>query len=248
MALNAPVIGVSAADQRARWGYWDTQAALVPSAYLRALEACGAIPVLLCAPAAVAGEERRADTAASGVVGRIDALVLTGGADVDPALYGQDVHESTQNPEPARDAYELALLRECEQRGVPVLAICRGMQLLNVSRGGTLCQHLPDADGGPDHMLEAGSFTPRKVRVAEGSRLGVVLGKRRVVVPCHHHQAVDRLGEGLVVSAVAEDGVIEAVEDPTSRFLVAVQWHPEAGDDPSLFEALVRACEPRHPW
>lgn len=244
---SSPVIGVTAADQRARWGYWDTEAALVPAAYLRALEDSGAVPVVLAPPAAARDDVRSSEAAASDVVRRIDALVLTGGADVDPALYGQAVHESSQQPEPARDAYELALLRECGRQGVPVLAICRGMQLLNVSRGGSLCQHLPDAGDGIDHMPEPGSFSPRRVRVAEGSRLAAALGRADPVVPCHHHQAVERVGHGLRVSARAEDGVVEAIEDPTSNFLIAVQWHPEAGEDPSLFRALVRASESRYP-
>lgn len=198
--------------------------------------------MVLVAPAAAGHDERAAAASASVVSGRIDALVLTGGADVDPTRYGQSIHRSTQNPEPARDAYELALIRESERRRLPILAICRGMQLLNVSRGGSLCQHLPDTEGGPDHMPEPGSFSPRRVEVLERTRLAEVLGWVDSVVPCHHHQAVDRVGEGLVVSARAQDGVVEAVEDPASDFLVGVQWHPEAGEDPSLFEALVRAC------
>lgn len=245
MSPTPPLIGVSAADQRARWGHWHTEAVLVPASYVRSIEVSGAIPVVLAPPAGAACDARTAEIAASSVVGRIDALVLTGGADVDPALYGQEVHQSTQSPEPARDAYELALLRECERRGVPILAICRGMQLLNVWRGGSLCQHLPDAVGGVDHMPEPGSFSPRKVRVAEGSRLAGVLEPGDPIVPCHHHQAVERVGKGLVVSARAEDGVVEAVEDPRSKFLIGVQWHPEVGQDRSLFVALVQACGPR---
>jgi len=248
MSPNMPVIGVSAADQRARWGYWDTEAALVPAAYLRGIEAAGGVPVVLAPPAVAAGDEVAAGGFAEAAAERVDAIVLTGGADVDPARYGEPSHETTQSPEPARDAYELALLRECERRDVPVLAICRGMQLLNVSRGGSLCQHLPESEGAPEHMAKPGSFSPQRVLMAEGSRLARLLGRSEVIVPCHHHQAVELVGEGLVVSARAEDGVIEGVEDPRARFLIAVQWHPEAGEDPSLFEALVRACRTRSPW
>jgi len=239
-APGPPVVGITASDQQARWSYWDTTATLVPAAYVRTVASAGGIPVLLVPPLA-GGDARAARDAAAAILDRVDALVLTGGADVDPALYGQDPHEQCQSSDPDRDGYELSLLVECAARAVPVLAICRGMQLLNVSRGGTLVQHLPDLAGGPDHMPEAGAFAPRPVRVAKGSRLEAALGRNEAVVPCHHHQAVDRVGEGLVASAWADDGVIEALEDPQARFILAVQWHPEADGERSLFEALVKA-------
>jgi putative glutamine amidotransferase len=215
---------------------------LVPAAYVRALEMSGAVPLLLVPPSSGADDAKAPREAACAAAERLDAVVLSGGADLVPALYGEDPHEQTQRPEPARDAYELALLAACASRGMPVLAICRGMQLLNVSRGGTLVQHLPDLAGGPDHMPDPGSFVPRAVRVVEGSRLASVLGRTDPVVPCHHHQAVDRVGRGLVVSARSDDGVIEALEDPGSGFLLAVQWHPEVDRDHSLFDALAQAC------
>lgn len=244
MTRPRPVIGVTSSDQQARWGNWNTAATLVPTAYVRALETCGSIPVVLASPAAASSQSGEADKAANAVVERLDAVVMSGGADLDPTLYGEEPHDESQSPEPARDAYELALVRACARRGLPVLAICRGMQLLNVSRGGTLVQHLPDRLGAPDHMPEPGSFALRSVHVEPDSKLARVLGRTEAVVPCHHHQAVDRLGGGLIVSAMSEDGVVEALEDPVADFLVAVQWHPEVGQDRSLFEALVAACGP----
>ena len=240
--LAAPVVGITTSEQQARWGCWDTTATLVPADYVRRVEAAGAVAVLLPAPAAAAGDERAAAAAAATAVARLDGIVLTGGVDVDPARYGESSHEQTQSPDPARDVYELALVAECARSSKPLLAICRGMQLLNVARGGTLLQHLPDEAGRRDHMPDPGSFVPRSVRVVPGSRLAEVAKSTELVVPCHHHQAVGRVGEGLVVSAVCDDGVVEALEGPGPGFLLGVQWHPEAERDASLFDALVRAC------
>src|SRR5262245_47764786 len=168
----------------------------------------------------------------------LDGLLFSGGADLDPDLYGADAHAETDDPRRDRDAGELALLRAALERDLPTLAVCRGSQLLNVARGGDLVQHLPETLGDERHKEVAGTFSDHGVAVRAGSRLAGFVGDR-VPVKSHHHQGLGRLGEGLVEVAWAEDGTLEGVEDPTRRFAVGVLWHPEAGDDAALFEALV---------
>jgi putative glutamine amidotransferase len=168
----------------------------------------------------------------------LDAIVFSGGADVDPAAYGADPHPETDTPQARRDAGELALLRGALERDLPTLAICRGFQLLNVARGGDLVQHLPETVGHEDHRQVPGTFSEHPVEVKEGSRLASIVGATPGV-PSHHHQSVGRVGDGLVETAWAVDGTLEAVEDPTRRFAVGVQWHPEAGQDDRLFANLV---------
>lgn len=234
---DVPVVGVTAAVRdHVRYGAWDERAALVPDAYLEMVARAGAVPLVLAQVPGMAPEE-----AAELVAGRVDGVVLTGGVDVDPARYGQEAHGETQAPDPARDAFETALLSCAVARGLPVLAVCRGVQVLNVARGGTLHQHLPELVGHAGHMPVVGCYARHAVRVAPGSRLATALGAEGSEVPTHHHQGLDRLGRGLVPTAWAEDGVVEAVEDPGEDFVVGVQWHPEAGEDPSLFEAFVAA-------
>ncbi|HKH87889.1 MAG TPA: gamma-glutamyl-gamma-aminobutyrate hydrolase family protein [Acidimicrobiales bacterium] len=230
-----PVIGVTAYDEEASWGFWHKQASLVPAEYVRSLAAAGANPVILPVQ-----EEHEA--ALDSLVGRLDGLLFTGGPDVDPARYGAEPHPRSQQPRFQRDEAELALLAAAERSGVPVLAVCRGMQLLNVARGGTLVQHLPDVVGHEEHNPTPGAFSKHLVRIEEGSLLHQALGWRERYVPTHHHQAIDRLGGGLAAVAWAEDGTIEAVEDRDRFFLVGVQWHAEADDDPAVFEALVGAA------
>jgi putative glutamine amidotransferase len=168
--------------------------------------------------------------------------VFSGGADVDPARYGAAAHPETDAPQTRRDAGELALLRAALERDIPTLAICRGFQLLNVVRGGDLVQHLPEKLGSDDHKRVPGEFAVHPVEIKKGSRLGAIVGATSDVTS-HHHQALGRVGEGLVETAWAADGTLEAVEDPSLRFAVGVQWHPEAGQDAALFEALVeQAC------
>jgi gamma-glutamyl-gamma-aminobutyrate hydrolase PuuD len=164
--------------------------------------------------------------------------VFSGGADVDPALYGAEPHPETDSPQSRRDAGELALLAAALERDMPVLAVCRGFQLLNVVRGGDIVQHLPEEVGHDEHRAVPGRFGVHPVEVADGTRLASIVGERSDV-PSHHHQALGRVGDGLVETAWAADGTLEAVEDPSRRFVVGVQWHPEAGEDQALFEALV---------
>ena len=227
-----PVVGISAYSEYARWGVWELQASLLPQNYVDQVSAAGGIPVLL---PHVAGVDAAVD--------RLDGLIISGGPDVEPARYGAEPGPLTTAVRPERDAAELALFGAALQAGLPVLGVCRGMQLMNVALGGTLIQHLPDVVGHDGHSPTPGEMSEHKVTVDPSSRLAGILGMRTFVVPTHHHQAIDRLGSGLVATAWAEDGTIEAVEfgEPTG-FALAVQWHPEAGDDPSLFRALVAAA------
>ncbi|MGH9072698.1 MAG: gamma-glutamyl-gamma-aminobutyrate hydrolase family protein [Acidimicrobiales bacterium] len=230
--MSRPVVGLTAYRESARWGAWEAPAVLLPAAYLDQVAGAAGIPVVLPPEAADAKE----------LAARLNGLVLTGGADVDPALYEATAHPKAGEPRPERDAAELAYLRAILGRDVPVLAICRGMQVLNVALGGSLHQHLPDVVGHEGHAPVPGTYGSHGLRVAGGSRLGEVVGLHPAPVPSHHHQAVDRLGIGLVAVAWADDETVEALEDPGHRFLIGVQWHPEVGEDPSLFRALVEAA------
>jgi putative glutamine amidotransferase len=229
-----PVIGISAYDDMAAWGAWQVQAAIVPEAYVRSVAGAGGVPVIL----PVGGD-------AAGQVASVDGLVLTGGPDVAPAHYGADAHAESKAASAARDAHELALAGAATAVGVPVLAVCRGLQLLNVARGGTLLQHLPDVVGHADHGPAPGTYGRHAVAVAPGSHLASALGRDEVTVHSAHHQAVDVPGTGLEPVAWAPDGTPEAYEDPGAPFVVGVQWHPEVGDDLSLFQALVAAAQAR---
>jgi gamma-glutamyl-gamma-aminobutyrate hydrolase PuuD len=173
---------------------------------------------------------------------RLDAVILSGGPDVNPVRYGEPAHASTSEPRDERDELEATLLRAACGDAVPTLAICRGLQVLNVVRGGTLVQHLPDAVGHSGHSPLPAGHGLHDVRVQPGTLLAESLGWDRAGVPTHHHQAIERLGDGLVATAWADDGTIEAVEDASVPFLLGVQWHPEAGEDLSLFRALVAAA------
>jgi gamma-glutamyl-gamma-aminobutyrate hydrolase PuuD len=223
-----PVIGITSYAQDARWGVWHVPAALVPLAYVDAVERAGGRAVVI--PPAEEDVEETLDA--------LDGVVFSGGADVDPAHYGAEPHPETDAPQTRRDAGEIALLRAALERDLPTLAICRGFQLLNVARGGDLVQHLPEQVGHDDHKRVPGEFAVHPVEIREGSRLATIVGTSSDVAS-HHHQAPGRVGDGLVESAWAADGTLEAVEDPTRRFVVGVQWHPEAGEDAALFDALV---------
>ena len=239
---HRPVIGISAYRERARWGTWDQHAVLLPANYVEQVAAAGGTPVLL---PPVPGIE----TAVRG----LDGLVISGGPDVEPARYGQQPGPHVTVTRPDRDAAEIALFRAAHAAGLPVLGICRGMQLINVALGGTLIQHLPDVVGHDGHRPVPGSMGEHKVRVGPASRLAELLGAGELgtaaAVPTHHHQGVDCLGAGLVATAWADDGTIEALETGPAAgghpFTLAVQWHPEAGDEPALFRALVAAARPQ---
>ncbi len=223
-----PVIGITSYAQDARWGVWHLPAALVPLAYVDAIERAGGRALVI--PPAEDDIEETLDA--------LDGIVFSGGADVDPARYGAEAHPETDSPQARRDAGEMALLHAALERDMPTLAICRGFQLLNVARGGDLVQHLPEAMGHDVHKQVPGEFAVHPIEVKEGSRLEAIVGSTSDVTS-HHHQAPGRVGDGLVECAWAADGTLEAVEDPSLRFAVGVQWHPEAGEDAALFEALV---------
>ena len=223
-----PVIGITAYAQDAKWGVWHVPAVLIPLSYVDAVEGAGGRAVLI--PPTEVGIEETLDA--------LDGVVFSGGADVDPSRYGAEPHPETDTPQTRRDAGEMALLQAALARDVPVLAICRGFQLLNVARGGDLIQHLPEKVGHDVHKQVPGEFVEHPVEIKGGSRLASIVGESSDVTS-HHHQALGRVGDGLVETAWAADGTLEAVEDPSRRFTVGVQWHPEAGEDAALFEALV---------
>jgi len=228
-----PVIGISAYSQQARWGSWDLPAVLLPRRYADMVAAGGGQPVLLPPTPGIGG-----------VLARLDGLVLSGGGDIDPARYGATRDPQTDAANPARDDAEIELTRQALATGLPLLGICRGLQVVNVALGGTLHQHLLALVGHDGHSPEARGYGSHKVSVAAGSQLAGILGRTEAAVPTHHHQAVGRLGDGLVPTAWTDDGTVEAVElaEPES-FMIAVQWHPEAGDDLSLFTALATAAQ-----
>ncbi|MEV0405736.1 gamma-glutamyl-gamma-aminobutyrate hydrolase family protein [Actinoallomurus sp. NPDC050550] len=231
------LIGITTDLEPARWSDWVREAALLPVSYLRALERARAVPVLI--PPSIRA-------AVSVHVERLDGLVIAGGADLDPGLYGEVRHDRTGAPQPQRDRFELALLRAAVENDVPFLAIGRGMQVLNVLQGGSLVQHLPDVVGGDAHSPASGRVGTHRVQISSSSTLGRILGEQ-AEAPTRHHQAVKRLGKGLVAVAWTEDQVVEAVELQGHRFGIGVQWHPEESDDLRLFEAFVRAATEGRP-
>ena len=230
--MARPVIGITTYVTPAKWGSWDEEAALVPAAYVDAIERAGGRPLLV--PPSENGIEETLDA--------VDGLLFSGGSDLDPELYDQEPHDETLGVHPERDRAELTLLEAALARDMPVLAVCRGSQVLNVARGGDLVQHLPDVVGDEKHKHTPGTFADHDVTLEDGTRLASLLGDR-APVKSHHHQGIGRVGEGLRVAAHAEDGSIEAVEDPARRFALGVLWHPEAGEDLRLFEELVREAE-----
>jgi len=235
---SRPVIGLCTALERAQWSVWDAQAALVPMSYLAAVRRGGGLALLLAPdPALVAEPDEALDV--------LDGLLLIGGADIDPATYGAEPHPETSETVPERDAFEIALAERAIERGIPLLGICRGMQLMNVARGGTLHQHLPEQFGHHEHLRARGSFdgADHDVRLTPGSLAARAAGEELHGTKSHHHQGVDRLGEGLVVTGVAElDGLPEAIEVPGDGFALGVQWHPEADERSRLVGALVEAA------
>jgi putative glutamine amidotransferase len=227
-----PLIGLTTYAERAQMLVWDTEFALLHNAYVDAVTRAGGIAVLL--PPQEEG--------APALVGRLDGLVLTGGADVAPQRYHAAPHPRTTIVRPGRDQWELRLLDCALAAGLPLLGVCRGAQLLNVALGGTLDQHLPDTLGHAEHCPAPGVFGTTQVTLTAGSTLAGILGPEAKVA-CYHHQALGEVAPGLEVAGRSQDGTVEAVELPGRPFVVAVQWHPEQnGEDLRLFAALVAAA------
>ncbi len=230
-----PIIGLTTYLEQAQTGVWDVQASFLPKVYFEAVNKAGGIAVLL-PPQPVDSD------IAARVLAGLDGLIITGGKDVDPARYGQVAHAETDAPRLDRDAWEDALLTAAIEMELPFLGICRGAQMLNVSLGGTLHQHLPEVVGSNRYSLGEGNFADNEIDVHAGSTLGTLVGGG-LLGKSYHHQAIDEVGEGLVVTARSDDGTIQAVELSSVPFGVAVQWHPEQDDDDiRLFEGLVEAA------
>jgi len=239
-----PVIGITTYEDQASWRSWSARASILPYVYVDSVRRSGGRAVLL----PPGGD----DDEASATVAGLDGLVVTGGPDVDPVRYGASRHPRTQPPVTLRDTWDLAVTGHALRQGVPLLAICRGMQILNVCRGGTLHQHVPDLHGHERHGGPPNGFGLHQVRISPDSALAAILtGGEVFEVPTKHHQSVDLLGDGLKAVAWEEDGTIEAVEpgpsalDGFSSFVLGVQWHPEQGSDLRVFGALVNAAAER---
>ena len=229
--MGKPVVGITTYLTPAAWGAWHQDAALVPASYVRSVIRAGGVP-LLVPPGAAYGE----------TLDSVDGLIFPGGSDLDPELYGEQAHAETAGWIRERDDFELGLMQAALARDVPLLAICRGSQVLNVALGGDLEQHVPDRVGTNVHKETPGVFADHDVAVLPGTRLASILGER-TDVKSHHHQGYGELGSGLREAARASDGTVEALEDPTRRFTLGVLWHPEEGEDLALFEALVREAD-----
>jgi putative glutamine amidotransferase len=236
-----PLIGLTTYRETARWGVWHTSADLLPTSYAQSVEAVDGVPVLL--PPQGSSPESTAEAARS-VVRRVDGLVISGGADVDPRRYGEQPGPTTTTWREDRDAWELALLDAADEVGLPTLGVCRGMQLMAVHAGGSLHQHTPDLVGHENHNPGGDTFGTVEVALRDGSLVRSLVGDR-LAVHCHHHQSV-RGHPGFTAVGHAEDGTVEAIETSGSRFCVAVQWHPEMAEDAGLFRALVRAAGDAH--
>jgi putative glutamine amidotransferase len=230
--MRRPIVGVSTSSACAAWDSWiNTPATILPETYTTRIVEAGASPVLLFS-----------GSNPDYIVDLLDGIVLVGGPDVSPETYGAVPEASTQVPDHRRDSFEFALVVTATQRDLPLLAICRGLQVLNVVRGGTLHQHLPDVVDHERHSPGPGLYGETRVEFERGSTLARLLGTTTRIVDCYHHQGIDHLGEGLVVAGRANDGAIEAIEDPSLRFMVGVQWHPEVRGDAALFRSFAEAC------
>lgn len=229
-------VGICAAVERVRWGAWDTEVHLTPRNYARAVQDAGAVALVL------PPDDQAAENPAL-LLDHIDCLMLAGGADVDAATYGAKPHDQTKNTWPERDRFEIALAHAALQRDMPVLGICRGMQMLNVVCGGTIDQHLPDSLGHEDHRHTPGTFGDHEVHLDPGSLAARAVGFEQVAVKSHHHQGVDEIGEGIVVTGRAQpDEVVEALELPDKAYALGVLWHPEEDETSAIVKSLVDAA------
>ena len=236
--MSRPLIGITCYVEPASRGDWkDVPSVVLPHDYVRQVKEAGGTPVVI-PPWSDADAE-----AAEEIVARIDGLVIAGGADVDPSRYAAGRHPNVQESRPDRDAMEIALATAAAEADLPLLGICRGMQVMAVAAGGVLEQHVPDRVGHVDHSPAVAVYGQHPVTTVPGTRLAALLGEA-TDVPSYHHQSV-LTHPGFEPSAWADDGTLEAMEDPGARFRLGVQWHPEVGDDPRLFEALVEAARNR---
>jgi putative glutamine amidotransferase len=230
---SRPVIGICAALEQARWGSWDSLVVLSPRNYSLAVQRAGALALVLPPDESIAAQPDE-------LLDVLDGLLLAGGSDIAPETYGAEARPETGGTRPERDRFELALARRAIERDIPVVGVCRGMQLLNVARGGTLDQHIGNLEM---HRHTPGAFHDHEVVLEPGSLAARATGSTRARVSSHHHQGVDRLGEGLAVSGhAAEDHLIEAIELPESRFALGVLWHPEEDHGAGVIPALVAAA------
>ena len=239
--MDRPVIGLCAALERAQWSVWDQQAVLLPRSYVEAVQQAGGMAVMLPPDSASVDDPGQ-------MLELIDGLLLAGGADIDPSCYGQQPREETAVTTPERDVFEIALARAAIERDLPVLGICRGMQLINVACGGTLEQHLPERFGHHEHRRVLGSFdgADHDVELRAETLAMRVVGEPRHATKSHHHQGVDELGEGLIVSGTSDmDELPEAIELPNHSFVLGVQWHPEADAMSPVVGGLVAAARAR---
>lgn len=231
--MGRPIIGITGELEAARWGIWIREAVVSPVSYTRAVDRAGGTPVVL--PAVPAHS-------VPALIAAFDGLVFADGRDLDPSLYEQEAHEQTDPPDHRRDRFELVLMRAAIDADLPFLAIGRGMHVLNVARGGTLTQHLPDRLGNESHKPDPVKLAAHEVQVSAASRIGRALSAGSARVPGGHHQGINRIGSGLLTVAWTEDQVVEAMELQGHAFGVGVQWHPEEADDLRLFEALIAAA------
>ena len=232
--MARPLIGVCAAVEQASFGVWTLEpAVLLPLTYADSIERAGGMPALL--PPDPASTE-----SPDALLERIDALVLGGGADIDPAIQGVEPHPETVGTNPARDRFEMALGIRAMERGIPLLGVCRGMQILNVARGGTLHQHLPERLGHNRHRPTPGEWAEHEVRLAPGSLAARASGAERLTTKSHHHQGIEEVGRGFEETGWAtDDDTVEAIESPDGRFALGVLWHPEEDPEDRVMAALV---------
>lgn len=228
-------VGILAAVEQVRWGAWDETVVMVSRSYATAVQATGALALVLPPDDAAA-------KAPDALLDRVDALILAGGSDVDPASYGARPHSETSGSRAERDRFELGLVHRALERELPLLGVCRGMQMLCVAVGGTIVQHLPDVVGHEDHRTTPGSFGSHAVRLEPSSRVARAVGAERLEVKSHHHQGVDELGLAVASGWSASDGIVEAVELPDHRFALGVLWHPEEEVGSRIVHALVDAA------